>query len=132
MAEHSRAGGFRRQIRRPWWISMVLVLVAASVAVAASSGEVTNGSRSAKPTPKQLLAKAKADARAATGNVRSFKPWSPGPAPHPKAGMTVGTVTCPFFIPACKRISDSLAEAGKAAGWKVISLDGGTDTAHQR
>ena len=44
----------------------------------------------------------------------------------------MGTVTCPHFIPACKQISDSLAEAGEALGWEVTSLDGGVDTPSQR
>ena len=79
-----------------------------------------------------LLAKAKEDATAATQEITSFEQWNPGPAPAPKAGAKVGTVTCPFFIPACKRISDSLGEAGEAIGWDVTSLDGTPDPRKQR
>ncbi|HMJ94569.1 MAG TPA: sugar ABC transporter substrate-binding protein [Thermoleophilaceae bacterium] len=91
-----------------------------------SGGDSAAGGGDAK-----LLAMAKKDATAATQEITSFDQWNPGPGPAPKAAK-VGTVTCPFFIPACKRISDSLAEGGQAIGWDVTSLDGTPDPRKQR
>jgi len=114
----------------------VLVLVVALLAAGCGgdddddSGAPAGGASGGETD--QLLAKAKEDATAATQEITSFEPWNPGPAPAPKAGARIGTVTCPFFIPACKRISDSLAEAGKAAGFEVTSLDGTPDPRKQR
>lgn len=119
----------------------VCAVLAALALVAAGCGGDDGGNGDAAGTAtaeggtggdSDLLAKAKADAEAASAGVESFEDWSPGPAPAPQEGAHVGTVTCPFFIPACKRISDALAEAGEAMGWEVTSLDGGVDTPSQR
>lgn len=128
----------RGRLRWPKTTAILLCLLLAALTLAAvgcGGGDDETAATGPSETgggDAALLAQAKTDAEAATAGVTSFDDWSPGPAPAPQAGVTVGTVTCPHFIPACKQISDSLAEAGEAMGWKVTSLDGGVDTPSQR
>ena len=117
---------------------VIAVLLLAFLSVAVGCGDDEESGSSGGDSSAQggggdadLLAQAKKDATEATQEITSFEKWNPGPAPAPTAAK-VGTVTCPFFIPACKRISDSLAEAGEAIGWEVTSLDGTPDPRKQR
>jgi ribose transport system substrate-binding protein len=133
MEQETRHGG-----RRSYALALAVLMVVAAL-FAAGCGDDDDestasggGGGSGGGETEQLLAQAKEDATAATQEITSFDQWDPGPGPAPEAGVRIGTVTCPFFIPACKRISDSLAEAGEAAGWEVTSLDGTPDPRKQR
>jgi ribose transport system substrate-binding protein len=126
----------RRRASRRGAHVVALALVGVSLIVAGCGGsDATGGTASeeqAKPASAGPLAQADADAKTHTAQITSFSQWSPGPSPKPKTNQTLGSVTCLWSVPACKRLADGVKAAAEAIGWEAKVVDGTPDPNNQR